>query len=47
MPKINNSLPGYEGLLGAEIFSHDHLPAVTAYCKKLNVIPIINSLVPS
>jgi len=47
MTKINNSLLGYEGLLSAEIFSYNHLPVVATYCEKLNLITIINNLLPS
>jgi len=32
---------------GASIYTHAHLPIAAAYCRKMNLIPIIDYLVPS
>ncbi|MCK5914558.1 MAG: IS1634 family transposase, partial [Deltaproteobacteria bacterium] len=42
------SLPAeFETLEGADIFTYGHLPAAAAYCRRLNLVEIINSIVSS
>jgi transposase len=47
MTTIHSPLPGYEVFSDAEFFTHDHLPAAAAYCRKLGLVELIDHLVPS
>jgi transposase len=46
--KVNESLPReLRGIQGAEIYTHGHLPAAAAYCRRLGLVELVNQLVPS
>jgi len=41
------SPPELEVLRETETFTHGHLPAVAAYCRRLDLIGRVNEMVPS
>jgi len=46
--KLCDSLaPGFEALAGADIFSHGHLPAAAAYCRRLGLVELVDRMVPT
>lgn len=45
--KIESPPAGFEALEGADIFHYGHLPTVAAYCRRLGLVELVNSLVPS
>lgn len=47
MQKSDLGLTDIELLSEAEFFTHAHLPVAAAYCRRLGVIELVNSLVPS
>jgi transposase len=47
MRLCDSPLPGWEVLAGGEIFTHGHLPAAAAYCRRLGLVDLVDSLVPT
>ena len=46
--KIGDFPPaGFEALAGADVFSHGHLPAAAAYCRRLGLVELVDRLVPT
>ena len=46
--KLSEALPrGFEVFAGAEVFSHGHLPAAAAYCRRLGLVELVDRMVPS
>ena len=43
--KIENPPAGFEALEGAEIYRYGHLPVAAAFCRRLGVIDLVNSMV--
>lgn len=45
---MSNALPeNIKGLQKADIYTHGHLPAAAAYCRRLNLVEVVNQLVPT
>ena len=40
--KIESPPPELEALKAMEIFTHGHLPAVAAYCRRLDLVGLVN-----
>jgi transposase len=38
---------GFDALAGADIFSHGHLPAAAAYCRRLGLVELVDGMVPT
>jgi len=45
--RIESPPAGLEALEGVEIFSYGHLPSAAAYCRRLGVVEVVNSIVSS
>jgi len=45
MKLCESPLPGFEVLAGADIFSHGHLPAAAAYCRRLGLVELVDRMV--
>ena len=41
------SPPELEVLKATETFTHGHLPVVAAYCRRLDLVGLVNEMVPS
>jgi transposase len=47
MRVVDSPPSGFEGLAGADIFTHGQLPVAAAYCRRLGLVQLVDQMVPT